>query len=640
LSGRLLERNRPSADLLRRSAAPPAADALPQAAAGRALEPAAAAKRRRITVVWALVANFGGLLLLAMLAVFALAFLSASINTIELLRDRAEQTITLLTARLREHLDLPATQLKLLGQAIADKRVTPDNQAEFERLLEGALSGLPQLLALSFVDTSLKAVAAQRIDGTISIQRLDLGTDAAVRELLRSASTHAEPSWSAPVWRPQIGSTVITVVQPATRDGRPLGAFVALIGIEEISAYVARLGREVNATAFILYGRDRVLGHANLRTQIASVSAESPLPMLNELGDPILAALWDDRFQRAGLIRARDPIRSRTIGIGGDIYPFFYTELAGYSDKALIVGVYGRAADFGAVIERLIWSFVAGAVAIVLAIILAVLIGRRLARPVRRMSEAAALVGELKMSDVQPLPPSRIREIDEQARAFNSMVGALRWFEAYVPRPVARHLLKSGDTKSIESDERNLTVLFTDIVGFSTFSQGQTAADVAAFLNQHFALVIRCVEQEQGTVDKFIGDCVMAYWGAPEKIKNRAERACRAALAIRSAIEADNDERAAQGLPAVRMRIGIHSGDATVGNIGSPERINYTIIGDMVNVGQRIEQLAKEIGPQDQTVAILISEATRADLGPEFQPRALGKHPLRGREGLMEVFAL
>jgi adenylate cyclase len=87
------------------------------------------------------------------------------------------------------------------------------------------------------------------------------------------------------------------------------------------------------------------------------------------------------------------------------------------------------------------------------------------------------------------------------------------------------------------------------------------------------------------------------------------------------------------------MRIGIHSGDATVGNIGSSSRINYTIIGDMVNVGQRIEQLGKVLA-KNEVVAILISETTRADLGPEFSPRSLGRHKLRGREGEMEIFAL
>jgi class 3 adenylate cyclase len=193
--------------------------------------------------------------------------------------------------------------------------------------------------------------------------------------------------------------------------------------------------------------------------------------------------------------------------------------------------------------------------------------------------------------------------------------------------------------RALESEQRHLTVMFTDIAGFSTASQAEDAAAVAAYLNRHFGLVNTCIETEGGIVDKYIGDSVMAFWGAPEKIKNRAERACRAAIAIRAAIERDNALCRDAGGKETRMRIGIHSGDATVGNIGSSSRVNYTIIGDMVNVGQRIEQIAKVL-VKDESVAILISETTRADLGPEFAPRSLGRHKLRGRVGDMEIFAL
>ncbi len=184
-----------------------------------------------------------------------------------------------------------------------------------------------------------------------------------------------------------------------------------------------------------------------------------------------------------------------------------------------------------------------------------------------------------------------------------------------------------------------MTVMFTDIAGFSTISENMSAPEVAEFVNEHFAIVAKCIEDEEGTVDKFIGDSVMAFWGAPEKQKNRAERACRAALAMRAAINADNDRREGEGLARVRMRIGIHSGAATAGNIGAPGRLNYTVIGDMVNVGQRLEQLSKEVLPDDE-VAILFSDATRADLGADFAPKPVGKHHVKGREEKVEVFTL
>jgi class 3 adenylate cyclase len=232
-----------------------------------------------------------------------------------------------------------------------------------------------------------------------------------------------------------------------------------------------------------------------------------------------------------------------------------------------------------------------------------------------------------------------VRELDDQSNTFNSMVGALKWFQAYVPKPLVQQLIREGDLSALESDERHLTVMFTDIAGYSTISEGKGAAEIAELLNQHFTIVAGAVEAESGTVDKFIGDSVMAFWGAPEKQKHRAIRACRAALTIRDGIAADNKMRVARGEPPVRMRIGVHSGEATVGNIGPPDRVNYTVIGDDVNVAQRLEQLGKEVSPDDE-VAILISAATVEDLDEGFTTEPAGDLAVKGRDAPVEVYRL
>ena len=132
----------------------------------------------------------------------------------------------------------------------------------------------------------------------------------------------------------------------------------------------------------------------------------------------------------------------------------------------------------------------------------------------------------------------------------------------------------------------------------------------------------------------------MAFWGAPDAQPDAAERACRAALAIAVGIRAENTLRRSAGEASLGIRIGIHSGSATVGNIGSPGRINYTIIGDAVNVGQRLEQLGKTLFPEGSETAILISGETAAGLGPDFAPEPAGRHRVKGRTGEVEVFTL
>jgi class 3 adenylate cyclase len=220
------------------------------------------------------------------------------------------------------------------------------------------------------------------------------------------------------------------------------------------------------------------------------------------------------------------------------------------------------------------------------------------------------------------------------------MIGALRAFETYVPRALVLRLMNAGPQGALPSEVRDVTILFTDIAGFTEYCEGLAPAEVAAFVNEHFALLDHCVEAERGTVDKYIGDSLMAFWGAPERQPDHAERACRAALCIERAIRADNERRAAAGHGPVRLRIGIHSGPVVVGNIGAPSRVNYTVIGDTVNTAERLEAFGKNVPFAESDVVVLLSGETAAKLGPEFACEALGKFLPPGRQQRIEVFRL
>jgi adenylate cyclase len=151
-----------------------------------------------------------------------------------------------------------------------------------------------------------------------------------------------------------------------------------------------------------------------------------------------------------------------------------------------------------------------------------------IARPIRRAAKGATAIGNLDFAEVVPLAGSHFREIDSLARSFNAMLDGLRAFGRYVP------------------EERVLAIMFTDIVSFTSTSEKMSAAEVADFVNQHLSLV--SAQREGGTIDKFIGDAVMAFWGAPGRIENPAASACRAAVGIQRALAADNKRRIAAGL--------------------------------------------------------------------------------------------
>jgi class 3 adenylate cyclase len=282
----------------------------------------------------------------------------------------------------------------------------------------------------------------------------------------------------------------------------------------------------------------------------------------------------------------------------------------------------------------------AGIVLLLSTVASAWLLARALARPVRAIAAAARRIHDLELEPGPPLAPSRIRELDDAARAFNAMREGLSGFQTYLPKSLVQRLLQRGHIENVRSEEREITVLFTDISDFSGFAENLPADGVAAFLNRHFTLLVKCVEEEGGTVDKYVGDSLMAFWGAPDHQPDHAERAFGAALDMALAVRRENAARAAAGLEPIRIRIGLHSGPAVVGNIGAPGRVNYTVVGDTVNVARRMESLSKSLAGDRQEAIILVSSFTIQHLGLGLESFSIGAHSLKGRDGPIEVFRL
>jgi class 3 adenylate cyclase len=187
--------------------------------------------------------------------------------------------------------------------------------------------------------------------------------------------------------------------------------------------------------------------------------------------------------------------------------------------------------------------------------------------------------------------------------------------------------------------------MFTDIVGFTPQAESLPEDETAALLNRHFALLGACIDQEHGIIDKYIGDSVMAVWGPLAGTPpDYAAAAIRAALAIASVTREDNLMRRADGKAPIRLRIGLHSGPAVVGNIGAPGRVNFPVVGDTVNVAQRFEQLGKVYMRPEEDIIVLASGATidavkdRANLGIELPKPELRR--VRGHAEPVEVYRL
>ena len=560
-------------------------------------------------------------------------------NTLALMSANANQSIANMVDRIERHL-LPAEdQARFIAERVESGEFDPEDRATFGRLLTGGLAGVPQIESISFLDPGLKTFYAARYGGSrIELGEVDHADDPRYREYL--AAMPEGPHWVPPYWIERHEGTYFSRVHPVRRGGRFVGAAAATASIRELSAYVRKVGEGDPGTRFVLYGRTRVLAHPLMADGYPGLSLENPMPRLAEFQDSVLAAIWREEGRSDLIISLAEGTSGHTIRIGGDDHVFMFRSLHGFGLEPLTVGVRFNVEDVSAELRRMTVALVVGIGALVLSIIAALILGRRIAKPIVRFSAAAGQVRELNIGDIGDLPGSVFRELDQQARSFNAMLSALRWFELYIPKKVVERLVKRGEMDDTISSAREITVMFTDIAGFSSVSEALSAPEVATLVNRHFEIVAGCIEAEDGTVDKFIGDSVMAFWGAPDAQPDAAERACRAALAIADGIRTENVRRRSGGVAPLGIRIGIHSGSATVGNIGSPGRINYTIIGDTVNIGARLEQLGKTLFPEGTETTVLISGATAAALGPDLRPTPAGRHPVKGRAGEIDVFSL
>ena len=596
----------------------------------------------RLSITITLTTAIGLLVLIAAGSVLGVGVWLAQKNTFSLLSENANQGINAATSQVEQHLRAAEHQVDFIARLITQSEVSPDDKKMFGQFLLGALAAAPQIEAVMFINPDSQALIAgqSREDQSAVINEQDFSDDPTVQASMGKISFG--PTWLPPIWREQFNKTYLNLAQAVIRDGVFVGAVVAVVSVEQLSLFVATTSvRHDAGTHFILYGRDQVIAHSLLSDGYTEGSDEAPLPTVANFPDPVIAAMWtNDATYDLKVVELAQGTDGHVIQLDDAEYIFIYRDLPGFGPLPLRVGAYFQTSDIGEEVRRMIAALIAGVVVLILSVVAAIFVGRHIARPIVQFSAAAGRIRDLEIPDVKELPGSIFRELNEQANSFNAMLGALRWFELYVPRKIVESLIKRGAPEQALSDAREITVMFTDIVGFSSASEGMKASEVAAFVNAHFSLVVECVEAEGGTVDKFIGDSVMAFWGAPDAQDDAAMRACRAGLAIARRMNEENSLKAARGEPPVRIRVGIHSGSATVGNIGAPGRLNYTIIGDVVNIGQRLEQLGKELYEPGTEVAILISAETANRLDASFNPLPAGHHKVKGRVGEIEVFKL
>ena len=231
-----------------------------------------------------------------------------------------------------------------------------------------------------------------------------------------------------------------------------------------------------------------------------------------------------------------------------------------------------------------------------------------------------------------PIANSDILEIIELDKAINSMRKAIHSFERYVPKEIVKVLLQQGREIAVGGEKKNVTIFFSDIVDFATFSETISVEKLLDSLTEYFEAFSKIVIECDGTIDKYIGDSMMAMWNAPQTVADHPDKACLAALRC---LVASRKQQQESGKPGWNTLFSLHTGEVIVGNIGTKERVNYTAIGDVVNTAARLYGVNKTF----QT-SIIISETLQRKIGTQFLTRPLDTVSVKGKKNEITVYEL
>jgi adenylate cyclase len=282
------------------------------------------------------------------------------------------------------------------------------------------------------------------------------------------------------------------------------------------------------------------------------------------------------------------------------------------------------------------------AVTLALTILVAAILARGVTRPLHALQQSIESVGKGDFSAAISVPEGVRGEFGRMAAAISAMAIGLRErdkikraFSGYISRQVLDAIMAAGELSALKGERRRVTVMFSDIRGFTTMAEAMRPERVVELLSEYFDRMVEVILHHQGIIDKFLGDGMMVIFGAPLDDPYQEEHAVAAAIEMQQQLAALCRKWEAEGQPAIRMGIGINSGAAVVGNIGSDQRMEYTAIGDTVNLAARLESASKDLG-----VDIVVSEHTYDAIRSLYRWKSEGEVTVKGRTEPVRTYSI
>lgn len=602
------------------------------------------------------------------------AYLSSQRVVDGLFRDLAHQIGSATTQRTLRYLEPAVPYARMTDSLMRAHRLAPGDEDALLDHFGAAVDANPSFTWASFARIDGTYVAVQRTEGgallgTVRSQDADVVSASAGpldgegptrwRELVpaapgwRVSSEHrgtydprtrgwytearegGEGRWVRPFLfftRRQPGFMYVLPVGGRTETPDDDGVLAVEYEISALSSFLATLRVGENGRVYLLTRDGLVVGHPD-GDVTEGEGDDLAIARAETHGDPMLrdayAAMQADGGAERWLREGGDFRFGESLAM---VHPFPAEH--GMDLSVLVVAPVDD--FFGEVQRQLVVAVAIALLAAFLAILAGALFSTRISSALRLIAEEMERIGRFELSDRRVSDEvSIVREVNEMAAVTDRMKNGLRSFGKYVPRTLVQELIGSGEEAVLGGKSRELTILFSDIAGFTSVSEKLTPTELVEALGAYLDALSGCIQEEQGTVDKYIGDAIMAFWGAPRELPDHAMKACRAALSMHAAAQRLSAQWEAEGKPVFRTRIGVNTGDCVVGNIGSPSRMNYTVMGDAVNLASRIEGLGSEYDKW-----LLIGESTAALVKDELLVRPVDWVAVKGKSRAVLVHEL
>jgi len=593
--------------------------------------------------------------------------------------DLGRQLLDQAATRVRQQVDAVlqvAVEQGAANASLIESGVLPlVDHARMTRFFLAALRARPSLSYLSLgLDSGAYWHVYRDPNGNISVQWLlpngrggfDLVDyrplpDGTLEETYRDTDTKRTPPYERPYYRAALaaggstwpetyiflgaagafdipGVTRATPVRDAS--GRVRGVLTADFDLLALSRFLQGVKIGDAGLAFVLEerrdGSRRVIAHPDATGRLA-LTAPSPdgrgseaLPA-ERVDDPRVHGLLA-HLPRNGAVGGFTPVRFEAAGVR---YLGGWRALGGSDRPAWRIAMLVPESEvLGRIHDMTRWTILLAVVGIVLVLAAGVLVSNRVSGKLRRIAGETREVAAFRL-DARPAERSSIAEIDRLGRAVEEMKSSLRSFQKYVPAELVRSILASGEEARLGGKRRHIAIYFSDVADFTRIAEDLEPELLVDVLADYLGVMTREMLDKGATVDKYIGDAIMAFWGAPGAAADPCWQACRTALANQRQLARLRAEWLERGRPAIRARIGLNFGEAIVGNFGSENRLDYTAIGDTVNLAQRLESLNKVYG-----TSILMSEAVHREVADRVVARRVDRVAVKGRRGGTLVFEL